>query len=120
MCSHAMMQEIRRRAIIMGVKVKCSRFMDKGAKTHIRHDSQNISAIFSATFFSSNLRRGFICCRFFIRQSHQISLTLMHSAFVTIPIDRIHEEVCFLVFLIARLINLFPDTFPITFFLRDM
>jgi hypothetical protein len=45
MCSHAIAQEIRRRAIIMGIKVKCSRFMDKRTKTHIPHDSQSISAI---------------------------------------------------------------------------
>jgi len=50
-CSQAM-EQIRRHTIIMGVKVMGSRFMDKGAKTHIRHDSQSISAIFAATFFS--------------------------------------------------------------------
>jgi len=41
--------------------------MDKGDKTHIRHDSQNVSAIFCVTFFFSNLRRIFIYCLFIKR-----------------------------------------------------
>ena len=50
-CSHAMARETRRRIVIMGVKVTCSRCMDKGTKTHIRHDSHSISVIRSAKLF---------------------------------------------------------------------